>query len=134
MANFELNNSDDVIDVRDVIERFEELENEIEAYSEKMDDWQANADNQEEHEKLQTLIDALKGNGGDEQWRGDWYPIALIRDSYFEDYAQELAEDCGAITPDATWPNNCIDWELAARELRMDYSAVDIDGVTYWYR
>lgn len=27
-----------------------------------------------------------------------------------------------------------IDWERAAEELRMDYTAVDFDGVTYWVR
>ena len=28
----------------------------------------------------------------------------------------------------------CIDWAQAARELRMDYTSVDFDGVTYWIR
>ena len=32
------------------------------------------------------------------------------------------------------WPNTCIDWDQAAGELKMDYSAVDFDGVTYWIR
>lgn len=38
-----------------------------------------------------------------------------------EDFAQNLAEDIGAIDPKASWPNNCIDWEYAARELMYDY-------------
>ena len=58
----------------------------------------------------------------------------LIADSYFTEYAQQLAEDIGAINPNASWPNNCIDWEHAARELQYDYSAVDIDGDRYWIR
>lgn len=33
------------------------------------------------------------------------------------DYAQELAEDIGAISRDAQWPLYCIDWERAWREL-----------------
>jgi antirestriction protein len=37
-----------------------------------------------------------------------------------EDFAQQLAEDIGAIPADAQWPNNCIDWEQAARDLFMD--------------
>ena len=134
MTTKELDLTDDVIDVRDIIERVEELEGEIEAYAERMDDWQANADNTEELQTLQTILDELKGNGGDEQWRGDWYPVTLIRDAYFRDYAQELAEDIGAVNADASWPNNCIDWKQAARELQMDYSTVEIDGATYWYR
>lgn len=65
----------------------------------------------------------------------DWeYGETLIRDSYFETYAQELAEDIGAINKDAQWPNSCIDWEQAARELQMDYTCVSFDGVEYWIR
>ena len=88
----------------------------------------------EELETLEALLDELKGCGGDEQWGGDWYPLTLIRNSHFEEYAQELAEECGMVNADARWPNNCIDWEKAARELQWDYSAVDYDDVTYWYR
>lgn len=91
-------------------------------------------DETEELEQLEELLSELQGMGGDEQFDGNWYPCMLIRDSYFEDYAQELAEDCGMINKNAEWPNNCIDWELAARELRHDYSSVEIDGVTYWTR
>lgn len=65
----------------------------------------------------------------------DWQDGAqLIRESYFTDYAQQLAEDIGAVNADATWPNNCIDWEQAARELEVDYTHVDFDGVTYFVR
>ena len=91
-------------------------------------------DETEELQTLENLLEELKGCGGDEQWEGDWYPITLIRDSYFEDYAEELANDIGAINSEASWPNNCIDWERAARELQQDYSSVEFDGVTYWYR
>lgn len=127
-----ISNSDDLIDIRDVIARFEEL-------SDKKgdDDNDPSTLELEEETELTTLtrlLDDLKGYGGDEQWCGDWYPITLIRDSYFQEYAQELAEDIGAINSDATWPNNCIDWEQAARELKVDYSTVEFDGVTYWYR
>lgn len=37
------------------------------------------------------------------------------------DYAENLAEELGAIPEDSAWPLNCIDWEQAARELPMDY-------------
>jgi antirestriction protein len=113
----------DIIDVRDLIERYEELENESDGLP-----------NAEERYQLSCILSDLKGEGGDEQWRGDWYPLTLIRESYFQDYAQELAEDIGAVNRDATWPNNCIDWEQAARELRMDYTSTQIDGVTYFFR
>ena len=91
-------------------------------------------DETEELETLESLLEEIKGYGGDEQWEGDWYPVTLIRYSHFEDYAKELAEECGMVNADAKWPNNCIDWEKAARELQWDYSTVDYDDVTYWYR
>jgi hypothetical protein len=113
----------DIIDVRDLIERYEELENESDGLP-----------NAEERYQLSCILSDLKGAGGDEQWRGDWYPLTLIRESYFQDYAQELAEDIGAVNRDATWPNNCIDWKQAARELQYDYTSTQIDGVTYFFR
>src|SRR5574343_858449 len=122
---------DDIINVRDIIERIEELESEIEAYAEKMDDWQANADNQEELETLTAILEDLKGYGGDEQWRGDWYPVTLIRESYFTDYAKEMVCDCYDLKLP---PFVHVDWEATAREVKMDYSTVEIDGVTLFYR
>lgn len=123
---------DDVIDIRDVIARYEDLRDRCSP-----DGIEPEGMTDEERDELRALgalLDECKGNGGDEQWRGDWYPVTLIRDSYFREYAQELAEDIGAINPDAGWPYSCIDWEQAARELRMDYTPVEFDGVTYWVR
>jgi len=39
-----------------------------------------------------------------------------------EDFAQEMADQLGAIDKNAQWPMTCIDWERAARELMYDYS------------
>jgi len=119
---------EDIIDIRDVIERFEELE-ELKEIDGKLDE-----DDKREFELLVKLLGDIKGYGGDENWRGDWYPITLIRNSYFETYAQEFAEDVGAVDRDAKWPNNCIDWAKAAEELLIDYSMVEFDGIDYWYR
>ena len=58
----------------------------------------------------------------------------MIPDDEFEDYAQQLAEDIGAIGQDNQWPVCCIDWEKASQELKMDYSSVEVDGVEYWFR
>lgn len=92
------------------------------------------ADEKEELETLEGLLSDLEGYSGDEQWDGSWYPVMLIRESYFQEYAQELADDIGAIPKGAGWPCTCIDWEQAARALLIDYSSVEYDGVTYWYR
>lgn len=144
----EITNSDDLIDVRDVIERFEELESEQESLTEARDEFtepsedldiavatlaEWKADYADEMATLGSLLDDLKGNGGDEQWRGDWYPISLIRYSYFVDAMQELVSDIGVLPKDIP-VYLAIDWEKTADNLQVNYSSVGFDGVTYWYR
>ena len=111
-------NTEDVIDSRDVIGRIEFLEG-----CEVLDDEEA-----AELEALRSLQDEC-------QHVADWkYGETLVRDSYFEDYARELAEDIGAYDPNAGWPLGCIDWEKAAEQLLIDYTSVEFDGETYWIR
>lgn len=69
------------------------------------------------------------------QYADDWeHGVALIREDYFKGYAQQFADDIGAIDRNATWPLNCIDWDQAADELKQDYTEVDFDGVAYFVR
>lgn len=118
----EITNSEDVIDSRDVVAR-------IEALKETLDDGEQLE--VEEADELETLL-ALAEEGKDVcEWEDG---EALIRDSHFQEYAQDFAEDIGAIDPTAAWPNSCIDWEHAARELQYDYSSMDFDGISYWVR
>lgn len=84
----------------------------------------------DEQEHLNNLL-ALKKNTEDYGWE---YGILFIREDYFEDYAQELAIDVGAIPSDAPWPMYCIDWEHAARELAMDYDLTEFEGDSYYFR
>lgn len=134
----ELDNTADILDIRNLIERFEELETQRdEVETEALEGHAAFGFGKEERDELAALesfLSDFKSYGGDHDWRGDWYPVTLIRDSYFTDYAQELAEDIGAINPDERWPNNCIDWDRAARELQMDYTSGAYGDVTYWAR
>lgn len=113
-------NTADVIDSRDIIARIEELEEEA------VDGIPLEED-RTELASLRKLAEQAEGYASD--WK---YGEALIRDSHFETYAQELAEECHELP--AHWPFRCIDWEQAARELQQDYTAVDYDGVTYWIR
>ena len=120
-APAEIGAYEDIIDVRDVIARYEYIEDD--------------EDETEEAAALKALLEELEGNGGDEQWRGDWYPDTLIRDRHFQDYAQELAEDVFSDEfAAARWPFDCIDWQQAANELQQDYGSVEFNGVTFWYR
>ncbi len=79
-----ISNSDDIIDSRDVIERIAYLH--------------ADETDEAEQEELDTLL-ALQEDA--EGYAEDWqHGVTLIRDSYFRDYAIELADDISAI------PNN----------------------------
>lgn len=137
--NEPITNSEDVIDSRDVIARIETLESEQETLK---GDWDgsslldAPAEFLEWEKEYGEELDSLRALAEEaEGYASDWqYGEALIRDSYFEDYARDLADDIGAINKDATWPCNCIDWEQAARELQQDYTSVEFGGVTYWIR
>jgi hypothetical protein len=118
--------SADIIDVRDIIERVEELE-ELQEQGEYLETPDC------EMTSLRAILADLAGNGGDEHWRGDWYPLTLIRDSHFILYCQELLEDCGDI------PKNlphyiAIDWVDTALNIRIDYTSTDINGIDYWFR
>lgn len=154
----EISNMDDVIDSRDVIARIEELEGEREALANELEllesertdetdttkllkldekqlaaekalvEWDQSSES-DELKALQALADEAEGYSPD--WK---YGVTLIRDSYFEEYAMELAEEIGAIPDNLQWPCTCIDWEQAARELQMDYTAVEFGDVTYWVR
>ena len=149
---------DNIIYSRDVIARIEELETERAALQKTVYEWEnAIGDTDEEDEKQAAAEELGRAEIDLEEWdasdaadelrilraladeasgyAADWYDgETLIRDSYFTYYAMQLAEDIGAIDRNAVWPNTYIDWDQAASELQMDYSAVDFDGVTYWIR
>lgn len=38
------------------------------------------------------------------------------------EFAEDIADSLGLVEESNRWPNYCIDWEWAARELMMDYS------------
>ena len=122
----------DIIDVRDIIDRVEQLDPEF-------SDIKLTDDETKELAKLRSILAELVGYGGDEQWRGDWYPVTLVRDSHFRAYAEQLADECG-YTDEAARDSEknpllaYIDWEAWARDVRMDYTPIKIDGTTYWYR
>lgn len=113
--------SDEYIDSRDVIAAIESLR------EDRDDDSEAFTKGDE--------LAALEALASEGEGAPDWeYGETLIRADAFIGYAQELAEDIGAINRDASWPNNCIDWERAADELRMDYFTVDFAGVDFLVR
>ena len=148
-----ISNSDNVIDSRDVIARIDELTDERDNHTpqcvtcgcedtcdtenhephdfvpEPSTLW--GAEYPEDEQELADLIALQDEADGSPDWQ---HGETLIRDSYFEDYARELAEDCGMLKDADTWPGRCIDWGRAAGELQQDYMSADYDGITYWIR
>lgn len=159
VMRFELfcNFNDDVIDVRDIMERVEYLRYEREQWcNEYLDavdaagdpeEWDAAGaewakaypDDGRELGILEDFLASLAGCGGDELWEGDWYPVTLVNADYFTEYARDMAEESmGAGVNVDAWPFNYIDWEAAARDLQQFYSCVELttsDGtsVTFYY-
>lgn len=152
--------SQDIIDSRDIIARFEELQEEKEALEEaineakealqdkedeededqeealeelseavqvaekELSDWLE--ENKEELEDLERVNDECSGYG-------DWdHGETLISEDYFPQYAEELANDTGAVGGNSNWI--VIDWDATADNLKADYTTVDINGKTYYYR
>jgi len=87
----------------------------------------------EEQEELKTL-EGIKDDIGERKGKIDDEGGPFVHEDDFEDYARELAEDIGAIPDDLGWPCTYIDWERAAEALKVDYSSVEVNGVTYLYR
>lgn len=78
--------------------------------------------------ELKNLIE-LKDQFGSEWIDG----ITLVLDSDFQEFAEDEADQLGLVE-NKQWPYCCIDWEKAANRLQMDYSSVEYEGQTYWYR
>lgn len=135
MAN-EITNSDDIIDSRDVIARIEELQADRDGFvigapdgteTAAPDQWaEEYPDDAAELEALEALASEA------EDYAPDWTCGAcLIRESYFEEYMDDMLEDIGEL-PKNLPPYLTITVDYDA--LRMDYTEVDFDGVTYLVR
>lgn len=171
-----IDNTEDLLDSRDIIERIEDLESEQDSYVEEYEEAKEEYDelaeeNGGELEATERLIDAINAlsrywdlppeeiddavagfrnpsdwfNGDEElhqlkrlanqlEHYGDWgHGETLIRESYFEEYVEDLLKDCGDLPKDI--PSYiAIDWETTANNLKVDYTEADFDGVTYYMR
>lgn len=128
-----ISNSEDIIDSREVIERIKDLTDQRDTFNEDPTEnaiFELTDDEVKELAALVKLADEAEGYADD--WR---YGVTLIRETYFETYAREFAEDMhGEAIKNASWPFDSIDWEAAASDLQMDYTSVEFDGVSYWVR
>lgn len=133
-------NSNDVIDSRDIIARIAELESDIEdteaCLQEDGDDCSCGMpldshDLEEAREELTTLRALEEEASSSPDWT---YGETLIRDSYFEDDIRDYFDQTCDLKDVPELLLDCIDWEQVAERCQADYMEVDYDGVSYWIR
>lgn len=128
-----IDNSENIIDSRDIIARIEELETCLQDHAEDPSGGHWSDEDAAELAALQALAK-------DAEHAPDWsYGETLIRRSYFVDYTAQLIDDCYEMPKEMNsgqWPyrHMSIDYEAAARELEQDYTSVDFDGIEYLIR
>jgi hypothetical protein len=138
----------DILDLRDVADEWQEMLDEMGgnvpntegmSWGEVADATSAFLAEPEQAEQLAKYVE-LCGELGCEptpddlrKWANDYDPT-LIEDDYFEEYARDLADELGMNIDAQSWPLTYINWERAAEALQMDYSSVEYDGDTYYYR
>ncbi len=140
--------SNNILDSRD-------LEQELVDLLEEFNDWKSNLTDEQIHELAEKIgcavIDLTEQ---DFLWEWDcsegeritairdlkeeiygWKDgVTFVKDSYFEEFAEDEADQLGLVNDRWQWPYNCIDWSKAADQLKDDYSSVEFDGLTYWYK
>ena len=117
-----IDNTQDIIDSRDIIDRIEELteqfsEIDLEAAREA---WNTDRLNNADDELIELfhLQDLAEECEGYADWK---YGELLIRDSYFTDYVYDLVRDVGDMPREI--PSYIeIDWEATAKNIQQDYS------------
>lgn len=151
-----VDNTQDLIDSREVIERIEELESELEdAHEAETEQGETNLDFDEwvdavikdqsaahAHEFWDEAneLKALKALADECDHVADWiHGETLIREDYFTKYIEDLIDDCYEMPKEmnsGNWPyrHMTMDYEAAAEEAKVDYEEVDFDGVTYFIR
>jgi hypothetical protein len=102
----------------------------LEEFNERYAEWEAekptdtfSEEDAERLKYLESVIDEI------EDYSSDGKYTSLIPADDFMDYVIDLVEDDMGEIPSYV----VVDWEQTARDIQMDYSSVDFDGVTYWF-
>ena len=112
----------------------------LKALADELDDLRTRRDDEDQDDPLDDgelerlkALEALENEIGDLHlaYRNQGPFIADGKD--WEEYAEETAYDVGLCQRGSTIANY-VDWERWAEDLKMDYSSVEFDGETYWYR
>jgi hypothetical protein len=161
-TNTTLDLSADLIDSRDIIARFEELQDELDNLKEIVNDIAQQIEDAESEELKQDLSKDLNFATSDiTTWNeenlheyqmlenickegadnaSDWiHGETLIREDYFVDYTEDLINDCYELPKgidSGEWPfrHMKMNYEDAADEMKYDYTTIEIDGSDYYIR
>ena len=145
--------TENIIDTRDLQDRIDELnddidtlENEISDLSEEIDELDED-DPDDKNEIDLKLYDIEDKRGQIEDLQEELSMLldvksevpefrhgeTLIHEDYFVEYVQDLCEDCGYISKDFPYWIE-IDWDATAKNVAADYSTIELDGNTYYFR
>jgi hypothetical protein len=139
--------SKEVLDTRDLIERRDELKQDIldsfldifPHYEERTDTFEDILFEEEEIQDwkehwIQEIeeieeIDKIENSLGSEFE----YGVTLVREDYWEEYVEDLLVEIGYLPKDLPcWIE--IDWSATAYNVRQDYDEVEYQGDNYWGR
>ena len=104
----------DILDSRDLLEELETLDEEDSYDKERIE-----------------MIDDLKEEVGKDNFE---MGVTFIRENYWVQYCEDLAYDCGYLDRQENPLHHHIDWQGWADAVEMDYSQIDFDGDTYYWR
>ena len=89
-------------------------------------------DKEDDEERIKEIEDLIEEVGKDNFEMG----VAFIRENYWVQYCEDMAYDFGYL--DGRGDNNPIhlhiDWQGWADAVELDYSQIDFDGDTYYWR
>ena len=128
MSTLDELSNENTFDARDLQDRIDELESLD--LADMSDDERAN-EYENEVAELETLLE-LADEIGDSTLQ---YGETMIRESYMTDYLIELVHDIGDLPRDLpSYIESNIDWDDVCDDLMIDYSEVEINGITFYFR
>lgn len=83
----------------------------------------------EELKKELSLLTTFRDDVNSAEWK---YGLTLINENYFQKYTEEMVEELYG--KDAVPNFLVIDWEATVDNVKIDYSCVEFDGETFYYR
>lgn len=153
---------DELIDSRDIINRYEELTDDKETHEDAlqeaehaaeeydygdpevindlaMDITSAERELNEFNDEFEDELEFLESIVKQGENTSDWGNEALINEDYFTEHIKQLIEDCYEMPEEfdsGNWPFNHMemDWDGAAEEAKVDYITIEAEGETYYIR